>query len=96
MIICDSQFLIKSGKCYYFILYIKLKLWVCPLIARERIYTNLPLTWHAHTLKIGRDFRKVRTLKKVSLVPVPVRVVSIAQKLSIVEEQHQDQRCLFR
>jgi hypothetical protein len=36
---------------------------VCVYVARER-KTNLHHTWHAYSLKPGRDFRKFRTPKK--------------------------------
>jgi hypothetical protein len=46
-------------------------------------------------LEAGRDFRMVKTPKNDSWVRVPVSVVSVARKLSTIEEQPQDQSCLF-
>jgi hypothetical protein len=57
--------------------------------------TNLHQTWHAYSLRTGRDFKKVKTPKN-SWVQVPVRLFPVAQKLSTIEERHKEQSCLFR
>jgi hypothetical protein len=31
----------------------------------ENVYTHLQHTWHAYSTKAGRDFRNVKTLKKL-------------------------------
>jgi hypothetical protein len=46
-------------------------------------------------LKPERYFRKVK-IPKVSWVRVPLSMVSVARKLSTIEERIQDQSCLFR
>jgi hypothetical protein len=38
-------------------------------------------------MRAGRDFRNVKTLKKLSLVRIPLRVVAVAEKLSKIEER---------
>lgn len=50
-------------------------------------------TWHAFALR-QRYLRKVK-IQKDSLVQVLMRVVSVAQKISTLEEWHHDQSCLF-
>jgi hypothetical protein len=53
------------------------------------------LPWNLACLKPGRYFWKVK-IPKVSWVRVPMKMVSVARKLSTIEERRQDQICLFQ
>jgi hypothetical protein len=79
---------------FFTILHIKLKLYV--RVQLVKVYTNLPPNWHAYALKPEKDFRKVKTPTKVSWIRVPVMMISVARKLSTLEERYQNQSCLFR
>jgi hypothetical protein len=79
--------------------YLKLKLRVClcvySLIAWERIHRFAPnLAWLF--LETKKRFWEGQNSEKLSWVPVPVRAVPVARKLSTIEERRQDQSCLFR
>jgi hypothetical protein len=56
--------------------------------------TDLHQTWHAYSLRPGKDFRSKNSL--MSYVRVPMRVVSVAQKLSMIEKRRQDQSVFRR
>jgi hypothetical protein len=53
---------------------------------------NLTCSW----LETRKRFQKGQNYEKVSWVRVPVRMVSVARKLSAIKERRQDQNRLFR
>jgi hypothetical protein len=48
--------------------------------------TNLPQTWHAYALKLGKIVEKSRS-EKVSLARVPVRMVSVTRILCTMDRK---------
>jgi hypothetical protein len=68
---------------------------VCSLTARERIYQfaqNLACLF----LETRKRIQKRGNSENLSLIRVPMNIVSVARKLSTIEERRQDQSCLFR
>jgi hypothetical protein len=62
---------------------------LCCVCFRLEVYINLYKTWLAYSLKLGRDFRRVK-IKKKSWVPCPVTMSSVARKSSMAQGQHKE------
>jgi hypothetical protein len=68
----------------------------CVHLFLENRYTSLHQTWHAYSLRPDFFFEKVKTPEKLSSCRVLVRVVPVAQKLCMIEQQCQDQSLFWR
>jgi hypothetical protein len=69
---------------------------VCVFASRSRtVFTDLHETSHAYSLR-PREYRKAKSPEKFPELKVPVRVVSIARKLSAIEQLSRVEICLFR
>jgi hypothetical protein len=62
----------------------------------SRTLYRLHQTWHAYSLRPGREHGRVKTLEEVPWVRFPVRTFLVARKLSTIEERRQRQSCLSR
>jgi hypothetical protein len=81
----------------YFPSYIKLKfcVWVCVFAYSSR--TDKPIcTKLGSFLETRKIFQKGQNSERLSSVRVPMKVVSIAWKLSTIEEQRKEHNCLCR
>lgn len=69
---------------------------VCVCTFTYSSITDNPICTKLGMLRQGRDFRNIKTLKKLSQVRVPMRVVSVACKLSITEKLCQTKVVSFK
>jgi hypothetical protein len=79
------------------LLYIKLEILgvcVCSLIAQKRINRFVP-NLACLFFEIKKRIYKGYNSEKVSWVRVPVKMVSVARKISSIEEQRKEQNCLI-
>jgi hypothetical protein len=86
---------------------IKLKLYICACICMHAcVYVRTLIAWkliHHFAPNLACLFLETRKRfscgqksENVSLVRLPVRVVSVARELSMIQERRQDKNCLLR
>jgi SpoU rRNA methylase family enzyme len=73
---------------------LKLHVFICTIIVRERINE---FSWYLACLllRTRKGFCKGRNFEKLPRVRIPVRAVSVARKLSLMEELRHDESCWF-
>jgi hypothetical protein len=90
---CVVNSIFRQGK--YAILRRKSKLWVRMFAYSSRIDTPISPKFSHTSLQFKNRFQKNQTPKKVSWVRIPVMLVAVARKQSMIEERRRVQSTFF-